>query len=536
MNQNRSSSIRKAANALCMVATLMALLAAGAVAPNASTSQASSHREAPLISLDATIDPTDVYAFVSPDITNTVTLISNWIPFEDATGGPNFYHFDPNAHYYIHVDRDGDAVEDISWQWTFSPLTVKNNASFLYNLGPVNNLTDTTFNLIQTYTVTEIVGNIITPTSQSVLVGNKLMPPNNVGPRSTFNYGSLTTQAIYSASGGYQIFTGQRDDPFFVDIGSIFDLGSLRPFNSLHLLKFPPAAPGIDSVGGYNIHTTAIQMPKSKVAPNCSNVITDTNCVVGVWTASYRPKLVAYNFGAVVPASTSYQQVGRLGNPLVNEAVLPLALKDAFNSLPPSGDTPLAAGTLAGPGLAQLFVSSVLTPELQQLLPVLYPGTFTQSVNLPAFPRSDLFTIFLTGIPGVNAQTKSGNPFADPTKVAAETLRLNVAIAPTAAVCKGKVMGAIDGDLAGFPNGRRLEDDVTDIAIRAVAGGYGPVLNSLLGLPNLSPGNLLTDGVQKNDRDCLPSFPYMAHPHSGYDDAHPNINYSWIMPIYKNSR
>lgn len=536
----RKQTIRKVVNSACIGTSFVALLAASFMAPVTQVSQASSHREAPLVSLDPTIDSTDVYAFVSPDKQDSVTLISNWIPFEDATGGPNFYHFDPNAHYYLHVDRDGDGVEDISWLWTFGPMTAKNGKSFLYNGGPVTNLTDAAFNLTQSYTVTQIAGSIISPTSVSVLISNKLMPPDNVGIRSMPSYDALAAQAIYTATGGYKIFTGQRDDPFFVDIGSIFDLGALRPFNQLHLIK-EPVEPGVDSVSGYNIHTTAIQVPISDLAPACNNVITNTACVVGVWTAASRPALVAYTFGATKPMSTTYQQVSRLGNPLVNEAVLPLALKDAFSSLPPSGDTPLASGALAGQATADIFLGSVLTPELQLLFPVLYPGVFTQTTNvitgnLPAFPRTDLFTIFLTGIPGINAQAKSGNPFTTPGKIASEQLRLNVAIKPTTAVCKGKIFGALDGDLAGFPNGRRLEDDVTDIAIRAVAGGYGPFLNGALGLPNLSPGNLLTDGVQKNDKDCMTSFPYMASPHGGYDDVHTRNYFVWMMPLLRESK
>ena len=528
---------RRIASGACIGASFVALLAASVASPATQVSQASSHREAPLVSLDPTIDSTDVYAFVSPDKQTTATLIANWIPFEDATGGPNFYHFDPNAHYYLHVDRDGDGVEDISWEWDFGPMAVKNGKSFLYNTGPINNLTDSTFNLTQAYTVTEVAGSVISPTSRTVLIANKLMPPDNIGPRSLPGYDVLAAQAIYTATGGYTIFTGQRDDPFFVDIGSIFDLGALRPFNQLHLIK-QPLEPGVDSVSGYNIHTTAIQVPLTDLAPSCNSVVTNTACVVGVWTTAARPTLIAYQFGAVKPMTTTYQQVSRLGNPLVNEAVIPLALKDAFSSLPPSGDTPLAAGTLAGPAAADIFVSSVLTPELQQLLPVLYPGVFTQTTNvitgnLPAYPRNDLFTIFLTGIPGLNAQAKSGNPFTNPAKIASEQLRLNVAVKPSAAVCQGKVFGALDGDLAGFPNGRRLEDDVTDIAIRAIAGGYGPALNSLLGLPNLSPGNLLTDGVQKNDKDCMSSFPYMAAPHRGTDDVHTRNYFAWMMPLLR---
>ena len=469
-----------------------------------------------------------------------MTLIANWIPFEDPTGGPNFWHFDDTARYYIKVDRDGDAIEDISWEWTFSPITIKNTATFLYNTLPVRNITDTQFNIVQTYTVTEIAGpTAMTSSVRTVILGNKLQPPNNVGPRSLPNYDQIAKQAIYTSSNGYPIFTGQRDDPFFVDIGSIFDLGALRPFNSLHLITPPGGAPGIDSVGGYNIHATEIQVPKSALAPTCSGAQSDAKCVVGVWATSERPSLTVRSFGSVkADPSSTYVQVARLGNPLVNEAVLPLALKDAYNGLEPKGDTPLAAGTLAGPAAGALFVKSVFTPELQTLLPVLYPKVFTQTgatANLPPTPRTDLFTIFLTGIPGITQQTNSGNPFTTPGKIASDILRLNVAIPPSAAACAGKGMAAMEGDLAGFPNGRRLEDDVTDIALRAIAGGYGTFLNGALGLPNLSPGNLLSDGVQKNDKPCLANFPYVPSPHSGYDDVHPAPSSSWLLWVMKNA-
>jgi len=532
MNETQKSPrMRSALNAACIGASVMALMATSVLLPNSTPSTASSHREAPLISLDQFADVTDVYAFVSPDATSTATLIANWIPFEDATGGPNFWHYDPLVHYYLKVDRDGDAKEDISWEWTFSPITVKNGETFLYNTFAITDINRSKFNIIQTYTVTQIAGPTADITStRTVILSNKVQPPNYIGPR-TFAltpYETIASQAIYTATNGYKIFTGQRDDPFFVDIGSIFDLGALRPFNTLHLIKRPTEV-GIDSTGGFNIHTTSIQVPKADLAPSCNNTQADKNCVVGVWASSERPTLTTRGFGSVT-GSGAYVQVARLGNPLINEVVLPLALKDAFNSLQPKDDTGLAAGTFAGPGAAALFQKSVFTPELQTLLPVLYPGVFT-SANLPATPRMDLFTIFLTGIDGVNMQTNSGNPFVNPAKTASEMLRLNVAIpANPAGVCKGKVFGALDGDFAGFPNGRRLEDDVTDIALRAVAGGYGVVLSNALGLPNFSPGNILSDGVQNNDKPCLPNFPYMATPHSGYNDLHPYPTGIW-MPI-----
>jgi hypothetical protein len=500
------SPFRRSFRLLSIALTPFVLVASLLVALAPTGIGASSHREAPLISSDPTVDNTDVYAFVSPDRNTSVTLISDWIPFEEPGGGPNFYHFDPNARYTIKIDRDGNAVEDVTYTWTFSPIKIRNGATFLYNGGAITSPSDTDFNITQYYTVTEKVG----AAAEVVLFGNKLMPPDNVGPRSTPNYASLAAQFVNtSGTGANQIkeFTGQRDDPFYVDVGSIFDLGGLRPFNTLHVVPLA-GAPGIDTLGGFNTHITAIQVPISRIAPTCTNVTTDPKCVIGVWSTAER---------RTTPAGP-FVQVSRLGNPLVNEAVVPLALKDAFNGLAPAGDFPLfTSNTPAG----QLFRTSVQTPTLAELIPVLYPAV-NKKVQTP---RDDLITVFLTGVPGVTRQQNSAT-------TPSEQLRLNVAIKPTAAICAGKRMGVMDGDLAGFPNGRRLEDDVTDIAIRAVAGGYGPVLGAPpFNLPNFSPNNTLGDGVDRNDTNCLSSFPYVGTPHDAYYRNHSALYGIWLLLV-----
>jgi hypothetical protein len=216
--------------ATSVMLALLLLLAAILIASGTGLGGASSHREAPLISQDPTADNLDVYAFVSPDAPDTVTLISTWIPFEEPGGGPNFYHFDPNARYLIKIDRDGDAVEDVTYEWTFSRPMPVNPGTFLYNTGPITGKDDPDFNLRQYYTVTEIIG-VGTPFSATVLGSNLLMVPDNIGPRSTPNYAQLAAAFVNTLSGGIKEFTGQRDDPFFVDVGSIFDLGGLRPLN-----------------------------------------------------------------------------------------------------------------------------------------------------------------------------------------------------------------------------------------------------------------------------------------------------------------
>jgi hypothetical protein len=431
-----------------------------------------------------------------------VTLIANWIPFEEPAGGPNFYHFDEAdlARYWIKIDNSGDAVCDIGFLFEFT-TDIQNPETFLYNTLPISSLSDPAYNYRMTYDVTRydgIAGADCASGSTTTLADDYIMPPDYVGKRSTRPYYPITAAAIYNLSGGGKVFVGQRDDPFYVDIGSIFDLGALRPFNTAHLLPLKNTD-GKDNVGGFNTHATALQLPKDAlVSGDCDGTATDADCVIGVWATAERASVITRSFGDE-SGSGPWVQVSRLGNPLVNEAVLPLALKDAFSGLDPSQDfalfnDPSPAG--------MLFKKSVLDPELGRLIPVLYPG-----VNTPPAPRNDLVTVFLTGIPGINEMSAGYTP--------AEYLRLNTAIAPTAGVCKGKRMGILVSDLAGFPNGRRLEDDVTDIALRAVAGGYAFTPDY-----DISPNNILSDGVAHNDKLCIESFPYMADPSSGYTTSH----------------
>lgn len=504
------SYMRRGFRLMCLILTPLILITTVFVGVRSGNVTASSHREAPLISKDPSVDNTDVYAFVSPDAPTTVTLLSNWIPFEEPAGGPNFYHFDDNARYYIRVDQDGDTNPDLSYQWTFDTRIV-NDQTFLYNNGPILLPDSVTFNYRQYYTVTEILDNNTTGT---VLVANQLMVPDNIGPRSIPNYAGLAADFVATGPEGIKEFTGQRDDPFFVDIGSIFDLGALRPFNQAHTIKLP-TAPGIDSLAGFNIHTTALQIPISRLAPACTAgmVASAPECVIGVWSVAERPSVTIRSAGTETAGAGPYIQVSRLGNPLVNEVVMNLQLKDTFNAVPPSVDRTVPA-----------VVARVTNPELATLLPVLYGGVITQ---VPPPPRTDLVTVFLTGVPGVTRQVSSGT-------TPSEQLRLNVKIQPTAAVCAGKPMGVLDGDFAGFPNGRRLEDDVTDIAVRAVAGGYGPVLGAApFNFPNISPNNTLADGVNTNDVACLNEFPYMGTPHDGYYRVHAALRQKYFPIVLK---
>ena len=444
----------------------------GALGPSGAT--ASSHREAPLIADDPAADNTDVYAFVSPDKPDTVTIIANYYPFQDPAGGPNYYRFDPTVRYELKVDNTGDAVEDVTYRFRFS-TAVGNPNTFLYNTGQVTSPTDGDLNVNQTYSVSRV-----TSGGTTVLGSNLAVPPANIGPRSNPTYDAF--QGVADLGGDRKVFAGPRDDPFFVDLGSIFDLGGLRPFDEAHLIPLKTEG-GEDGVRNYNVFSIAIQVPKSDLlkAPNADQTI-------GVYASAERQATRVLNGNGTVSTSGDWVQVSRLGNPLVNEVVIPLGQKDLWNASDPAGDSQ--------------FASRYTSPELAGLVNFLYPVL----PDTPTTSRDDLVAVLLTGVPGLN--------FTGSTQ--ADLLRLNTAIAPTK---KPEPLGVLAGDLQGFPNGRRLDDDVTDIEVRAVACGYGSFLAGLLGLCNLSPNNTLNDGVDKNQGagSFLKSFPYVSGPNQGYE-------------------
>src|SRR5262245_14677227 len=289
--------------------------------------KASSHREAPLISSDPQADNTDVYAFVSPDRPDTVTIIANYVPLEEPAGGPNFASFGDNVLYSIHVDNNGDGDEDVTYHFRFKSA-IANRNTFLYNTGPIPRLDASAFNVKQTYSVTRV-----TSQGSQVLGTNIPTPPVNIGPRSTPNYAALADEAVTSLPGGIKVFAGQRDDPFFVDLGSVFDLAGLRPLNSLHLIPLANAA-GVDGVGGYNTHTIAIQIPTAQLL--------GTGTTIGVYASASRRQLQI--MGADFRGEQGeYVQVSRLANPLINEVVIPLGKKDLWNSSDPKNDSQFEA-------------------------------------------------------------------------------------------------------------------------------------------------------------------------------------------------
>jgi hypothetical protein len=461
---------------------------------------ASSHAEAPLISQDPRADNTDLYAFVTPDNTNTVTMIADYIPLEAPASGPNFYSFDDTVLYEIKIDNNGDGRPDLAYQFRFNTAT-RNPNTFLYNTGPITSLSDSSWNRPQTYSVTLVHfnSNGQPEGSGKVLGANIPTPPDNVGPRSTPNYNSLAAAAVTSLPGGIKVFAGQRDDPFFVDLGSIFDLAGLRPFNPFHLLPLA-AAPGVDAIKNYNTHSIEIQVPTSQL-------VSFSNPTIGIYATASRQKVRILDQNGTTKGRGPWVQVSRLGNPLINEVVIPLGQKDYWNRQDPANDSQFAP-----------FYTS---PEVSRLENALY-GTLPQGHAGGALQaidetgRSDLVSILLTGVHGLN---ETGSTKSD-------LLRLNTAITPgingacpggTASAAQPDRLGVLDADLCGYPNGRRLGDDVIDIDLRVFAQGYGSFLNAAFGLPNKSPNNLLGDGVNSNDVAFSSTFPYVAAPHQGYE-------------------
>jgi hypothetical protein len=446
---------------------LAAAIAAGVVA--VSPGSGSSHREAPLTALDPTADDTDLYAFTAPDATGALTVVANWIPFEDPAGGPNFYRFDDRADYYVNVDNTGDGRYDVRYRFEFK-TRVRNPGSFLYALPGVSGISDRRLNVVQTYTVTRLTYARGRRTGAKVIGRGLPVAPNNVGPKTIPDYGAVASQAIRSLRGGGRVFAGQADDPFFVDLGTAFDAINFRNGTG-------NAGGGKDDLAGYNVHAIVLQVPEAHVTRDRRAVGSAGagNAVVGVWASTERPRLQVSGRRRGRARARSVQ-VSRLGNPLVNEVVIPIGKKDLYNRTQPANDL-------------RNFGSFVLEPELAKVMNALFPG-----LNVPEKDRTDIVQALLTGIPGLTEIA----PEAPPT----DTLKVNLGTAPSATPNR---FGVIGGDTGGFPNGRRLADDVTDVSLRVVGG-------------HLKGNKLpLGDGVDSNDVPFRTSFPYVAPPHAGFD-------------------
>ncbi|RNG27809.1 DUF4331 domain-containing protein [Streptomyces botrytidirepellens] len=437
---------RSLAGLVCCSLAAGALTAAGVAALQPQTAAASSHREAPLISGQPQYDATDVYAFQSPDKSDTTTLVTNFLPFQDPAGGPNFYKFGTDARYDLHVDNDGDGQGDLLFRWTFEDH-VKNGDTFLYNTGPVESLDDPDLNFTQSYDLEVIKLKNQRAVARAKLADDLPVAPSNVGKASMPDYKKLRDQAVQKIgySGGSTSFAGQADDPFFADL-RVFDL----------LYGGDMSEVGNDTLKGYNVQSLALQVPTKALTES------DDQPVIGVWSTVHRRS-----------AEGDWAQVSRLGNPLVNEVVLPRKDKDKFNASAPWDDGQ--------------FLKSVTEPELPKLIEQIY------KIEAPDTPRDDLVQVFLTGVPKLNQP-----PHVRPS----EMLRLNTSIKPAK---DPKRLGVLDGDNAGFPNGRRPLDDVLDISLQAVEG-------ELLGKKND-----LGDAVDKNDQEFYGAFPFLALPSSGSD-------------------
>ena len=421
--------------ALAAVTTIGAALAATVtLGPDDGT--ASSHREAPLISEDPSADLTDVYAFRSPDKPSTVTILANVVPGEDPAAGPNWYTFSPGARYNLKVDTTGDVRPDVIYRFEFQRKTGQ------FFLG------DTA----QPYTVTRIAK------GRTTVVARGTTPPNNIGKRSTPEYRGLVTKSIVSFDGNAsKAFAGQRDDPFFGDIGAIFDLVAIRKGTG-------NAGGGKDFFAGYGVHTFGVQVPIAALSAK--------NGTIGVWGSVDRQRVLTR--GARTREGGGWVQVNRLGNPLVNEVIIPTGLKDRWNALQPWNESE--------------FRKYYTNPILAAVINKLY------KLGAPETGRDDLVAVLLTGVPKLNM---TGPKLAD-------VLRLNLTIPVTKSPNR---LGVLGGDTQGWPNGRRLGDDVIDIAEQAVGGFLKDVK-----LP-------LGDGVNGDDLDLLDAFPYVADPRSGFDNS-----------------
>ena len=562
-------------------------------------SYASSHREAPLIANDPQADNTDVYAFRSPDDPNTITIIANYIPFELPEGGPNYYTFGTDVRYEIHVKNNtATTTDDITYRFAFTQVNEDPATHFNIRLGQRN--------LRLRYTVTKLINGATTGT---VIVNNAQVPPNNIGPRSIEqpiglnqpSYSSLVATSIATGTNGEQVYAGPADDPFFADLGGIFDLGNVRPNGNL-------INPTKDGLARYNVNSICLKIPISQLQKSGKTVqmatsILDQEFVIGVWASASRRSIKTLNGNGTVSYNNSpYIQVSRLGMPLTNEAIIPVGKKDLWNSMTPTDSAnvqfvpnftnPELAlymdDRLYGKAVPALNALRIQTASRRDILAAgfdfgnthkgLWPlhgstqlgGTALDPNNfgnmlLPdsMSPRAiDILPIFLTGVPNLApyqlATGKTGgNPLA-PGKpflgnflasrtVVGDMLRLNMAVPVTPrnspafsslGIIGAAVLGLTDTtynktndlqaipNMDGFPNGRRLEDDVTTIELQVVGGaalaaiglwyndynGTGSPVTAALGR-TLS----FTAGPVKNDTTFKTVFPYVQEPWRGYD-------------------
>jgi len=460
-----------------LAAASVAALAAGSLA--VSGVLGSSHREAPRIMLDPAADNTDVYAFTAKDAPGSLTVVANWIPLEEPAGGPYFGKLDPRARYYVKIDNTGDGLEDVAYRWDFKNR-FRNPNSFLYAAPTVTTADDPDINFVQTYDLYRETYDRNGKLKRSKQVGNDLVvAPDNVGPKTIPNYAAVSNDAIAPVRGGGKTFVGPVDDPFFVDLGAVFD--------GINIDK--PGRPNIglgnqgggkDDVSSYNTHGFVLQVPESQVTRDGRSVkdVKSSNAAIGVWATTERKRVTVDRHKGKRRHKPRWVQVSRLGNPLLNEVVIPIGQKDKFNRTSPSDD------------LAN-FGKYALNPEPARLLNALF------DLGVKETNRTDIVQALLTGVPGLTQIGKNPAP--------ADTLKLNLGVPPAATENR---FGVLANDVAGFPNGRRLADDVTDIELRVIAGALLPADQGGKQIP-------LGDGVDRNDKPFRSTFPYVALPTDG---------------------
>lgn len=505
-------------------------IATAFVMANPSTTFAASHREAPITALDRAADITDVYAFVSYDNPNNVTFIMNVDPLLDPGNGPNWFPFDPDILYRINVDNTNTALANVSFEVRFQ-TQIRAPGVFQALVGAGNGISapadspapvapgtpiippaitsldgpgSAGINLRQTYTVTMVNNGVRTPLSNSA-GGPLFAVPTNVGPRTMPNYPALAAQGIYSLGNGIRVFAGTVDDPFYIDLGAAFDTLNLRAS------AFPSGVAGVltpaqdsndtvnyapDNVSGYNVNTIAIEVPIAMITRTGTKVAaTDPAATIGVWATTSRPRITIRNSPDPSLSAGEFRQVQRMGNPLINELIIGTGFKDRWSMSQPVDD-------------AQ-FASFALDPLLARVLNAAYEAIYgAGALPIPTPPRTDLLPL-VTYAPPIAAPGTAAGPIAD-------LLRLNTGVPPSSAGAR-KRLGVLAGDNAGFPNGRRVSDDVTDIALRVVAGVLvpAPPFNN-----PLSVHHFLGDGVNTNDMPYQETFPYSPFAQSGRNSRH----------------
>ncbi|GGE75865.1 DUF4331 domain-containing protein [Massilia psychrophila] len=487
----------------CLAAMISGLVLGGVFAP----AQASSHREAPFLTNAPKVDGTDFFMFRSyaPDRGGYVTMIADFIPFQDPQGGPHFYQFDQNALYEIHVDNDGDAKEDVSFQFRFKNTSKKTALTIggksvlipLINSSTISGVNPASLNVRETFTIDMVKGDRRGGTRTRLAATGGATefdkPVDNIGDKvfgGASGYETYANKHLYDialgACGTGRVFVGQRKEPFYIAVGKIFDLFNLNPLGA-------EEGGNKNNLEGKNISSIAIEVPIACVTNGKEPVIG------GYATASMRQGRLLNPFPGTsinnaVKEGGGWSQVSRVGMPLVNEVIIGLDDKDKFNTSKPRNDGQ--------------FIDYVTNPALPAVVETLFPAAKAPT----NFPRNDLVTVFLKGLPGVNQPANV---------VASEMLRLNTSIEPTAAGAQN-ALGVAGGDNAGFPNGRRPADDVVDVSLRVAMGALCALTGNTDTLkvgckPSDAPAGALplTDGVRKSAADFQGVFPYLNTPLPG---------------------